>query len=47
MGHWTGEMRDSISPKVDGIVFICNDLDDKARLVIGARENRYRPAVKM
>lgn len=27
------------TPKVYGIVFICNDLDDKVRFVIGVREN--------
>jgi hypothetical protein len=40
-------MRGSISPKVYGIVFISNDLDDKARFVIGVRKNRRRPVIKM
>jgi len=40
-------MRGSISPKVHGIVFICNDLDDEGRLVIGVRKNRRRPVIVM
>ncbi len=36
-----------VSPKVYGIVFVCDDLNDKGRLVIGVRENRYRPVVVM
>jgi hypothetical protein len=39
---WTGG---SISPEVDGVVFICDDLDDKARLVVGGRENGRGPVV--
>jgi hypothetical protein len=47
MNRFPEEMGGSISPKVYGIVFVCNDLDDKGRLVIGIRKNRRRSVVVM
>ena len=45
MSQFPEEMRGSISPEVHGIVFVCNDLDDKGRLVIGVHKNGRRPVV--
>jgi hypothetical protein len=45
MNRFTEEMRGSISPKVYGIVFVCNDLDNEGRIVIGVRKNGCRPVV--
>ena len=47
MNRLPEEMRGSISPKVHEIVFVCNDLDDKGRLVIGIRKNGRRSVVVM
>jgi hypothetical protein len=41
------EMRGSISPKVYGIIFVCNDLNNKGRPVIGVLKDRRRPVVVM
>ena len=45
MNRFPEVMRGSVSPKVYRIVFVCNDLDDKGRLVIGVRKNRHRPII--
>jgi len=47
MNRFPEEMRGSTLPKVCGIVFVCNELDDKGRLVIGVHKNGRRPVVVM